>query len=282
MPIGFSPIITAVRWESTGAFSADSIRLHEQGEQTSPVAVLDDFRVSGRPFGPHPHAGFSALTYVFEDLPARARSRDLLDNDITVEPGGIVWFQAGRGAMHHEIPADADSELRGAQIFVKLSAQNKLISPRTFWLDAPDVPEWRNNDADRVRVAVGAFHGVASPLVPAEPFELLDVELQHMITFDLPIAHQALVYVRTGRVRVSADGNEALLHGRQALALRGGGQATFEAVDIARLLILSGPEQREPVVIDGPFIMNDRAQVDAAAARYGAGAMGRLAPLPEN
>ncbi len=103
-----------------------------------------------------------------------------------------------------------------------------------------------------------------------------------MITFDLPIAHQALVYVRTGRVRVSADGNEALLHGRQALALRGGGQATFEAVDIARLLILSGPEQREPVVIDGPFIMNDRAQVDAAAARYGAGAMGRLAPLPED
>ena len=282
MSVEFSRVIATARWESAGAFSADSIRLHELGEQTSPVAVLDDFRVSGRPFGPHPHAGFSALTYVFEDSPARARSRDLLGNDLIVGPGGIVWFQAGRGAMHHEIPADSDSELRGAQIFVKLSAQNKLIAPRTFWLDALNVPEWRNDSGDRVRVAVGAFHGVASPLVPAEPLDLLDVELRHMITFNLPTAHHALVYVRAGGVRVRADGNEVPLHGRQALTFRGGsGQVTFEAADTARLLILSGPEQREPVVMHGPFIMNDRAQIEAAATRYRSGAMGHLAPLPE-
>jgi len=42
---------------------------------------------------------------------------------------------------------------------------------------------------------------------------------------------------------------------------------------------LSGAEIREPVVVDGPFIMNDRSQIDAVAARYRAGAMGALAAL---
>lgn len=67
MAIQFSPIMDAKPWGTGDGFSAKGVILFERGEQTSPVAVLDDFRVSGCPFPPHPHAGFSALTYVFED-----------------------------------------------------------------------------------------------------------------------------------------------------------------------------------------------------------------------
>src|SRR5271166_1781445 len=50
------------------------------------------------------------------------RSRDSLGNDVIVRPGGIVWFQAARGALHQEeVPAQQGTELHGAQIFVKLS-----------------------------------------------------------------------------------------------------------------------------------------------------------------
>jgi redox-sensitive bicupin YhaK (pirin superfamily) len=200
-----------------------------------------------------------------------------------VGPGGIVWFQAGRGAIHHEIPAEADHELHGAQIFVKLSARNKFIVPRTFWFDASEVPEWRNEDGDRVRVAVGSFQGVSSPLTPAEPLDLLDVGLRQGISFDLPNAHNARVYVLNGGIRVRADGREERVRGEQALALCGsGGRVTFEASDRARFLIISGVEIREPVVVEGPFIMNDRSQIEAAAARYRAGEMGYLAPLAES
>jgi hypothetical protein len=96
-------------WENCGVFSANSIGLHDLDERASPAAVLDDFRVRGRPFGPHPHAGFSALTY---------------------GPGGIVWFQAARGAMHREFPAEQGRELHGAQVFVKLGGKDKFIAPR--------------------------------------------------------------------------------------------------------------------------------------------------------
>ena len=57
--------------------------------------------------------------------------------------------------------------------------------------------------------------------------------------------------------------------GAHGLALRGGGgRATIEAVEPAHFLILSGAEIREPVLVDGPFIMNERSQIETAIARF--------------
>ena len=60
------------------------------------------------------------------------------------------------------------------------------------------------------------------------------------------------------------------------------GRSTIEAVQSAHFLLLSGAEMRDPIVVDGPFIMNERSQIKAAAERFRAGHMGRLEPLPEN
>ena len=93
MAIRFSPTIEAKPCGTGDGFSAKGVNLYERGEQASPVAVLDDFRVSGRPFPPHPHAGFSALTYVFEEFGERRSKPQPLGNDIVVGPGGIVGFR---------------------------------------------------------------------------------------------------------------------------------------------------------------------------------------------
>jgi hypothetical protein len=57
---------------------------------------------------------------------------------------------------------------------------------------------------------------------------------------------------------------------------------TFEALPPSHFLILSGAEIREPVVTQGPFIMNEPTQIEAVVARYRMGAMGHLAPFPES
>lgn len=124
---------------------------------------------------------------------------------------------------------------------------------------------------------------VASPLDPAEPLDLLDVALVSAIDFDLRDGHRALVYVRSGGVQVRAGGSEQSVPAGHAVVLHGGGGAvTFGTSDHAHFLVLSGAEIREPVVVDGPFIMNDRSQIEAAAARYRAGEMGRLGPLVDD
>ena len=283
MPIQFSPVIAAQQRALPGFSSLLYVDLAKLGVAASPVAVLDDFRVPGLPFSPHPHAGFAAVTYVFEDSPGDLRSRASSGVNLLVGPGGIVWTEAGSGVVHEEIPAVTGRELHGIQIFVNLSAQGKLAPPRVLHLDPGQVPQWRSDAGDRVRVVVGSFGGVASPLVPAEPFTLLDVHLRHQISFAAQAGHTVLVYVLTGHVAVSADGHQEKVDGGHALALRGsGGQVRLEAVPPSHLLILSGPEIREPVVSEGPFIMNSQSQIEDAVARYRRGAMGHLAPLPGN
>jgi redox-sensitive bicupin YhaK (pirin superfamily) len=280
MSIQFSPVIAAQQRALPGFSSLLYVDLDELGVAASPVAVLDDFRVPGLPFSPHPHAGFAAVTYVFEDSPGDLRSRASSGVDLLVGPGGIVWTEAGSGVVHEEIPAVPGRELHGIQIFVNLSAQSKLAPPRVLHLDAGQVPEWRNDAGDRVRVVVGSFDGVASPLVPAEPFTLLDVHLRQEISFAAQAGHTVLVYVLTGYVAVGADGHHEKVDGGHALALRGsGGRVTFEAVPPSHFLILSGAEIRDPVVSEGPFIMNSRSQIEEAVTRYRRGAMGHLAPL---
>lgn len=278
MSVQFSPVVTAHE-QGGGVFNVKAFNLDELGGRASPVAVLDDFRVRGRPFDPHPHAGFSAVTYVFEDSKGALRSRDSLGNDVVVGAGGIVWTQAGRGVIHHEVPAQNDRELHGLQLFVNLSAKNKLSPPQMLRLAANEVPEWRSEAGDRVRVVVGTFEGVASPLVPVEAFDLLDVALRSLIVFRLEGSRNAIVYVVNGNVLVRAGGPAETVAKGQAMAVAGEGGVTFEALQPAQIIILSGSEIREPVVARGPFIMNEVAQIDAAVARYQAGEMGRLAPL---
>ena len=73
MSIQFSPVIAAQERGTGGAFSVKALDLAGAGDDSSPVIVLNDFRVRGRPFPPHPHAGFAAVTYVFEDSPGGLR-----------------------------------------------------------------------------------------------------------------------------------------------------------------------------------------------------------------
>ena len=279
MTVQFSPVIAANE-RGNGMFSVKAIDLESLGESASPIIVLDHFRVRGQPFTPHPHAGFSAVTCVLEDSAAALRSRDSLGNDIVVGPGGIVWTQSGSGVIHHEVPAEADRELHGLQIFVNLSARNKLLAPKMLRLAGGDVPEWRSEVGDRVRVFAGSFEGVTSPLVPAEPFDLLEVRLRRAIDFTLREDHNALVYVIEGTIVVSADGRAQEVASDHAMAFQGdGGRVKIAAFQPAHVVVLSGAAIREPVVVDGPFIMNERPQIEAAIARYRAGSMGRLEAL---
>ena len=222
MPFEFSNVLAAKPGGNGEVFSAKGVNLYELGERSSPIVVLDDFGVRG-PFGPHPHAGFSAITYVFEDSPGGVRSRDSLGDDVVVGPGGIVWLQAASGALHQEVPAQPGRQVKGAQIFVNLNSGISSHAPRALWLENNGVAEWRSDAGDRVRVVVGSYEGHASPPVPAEPFNLLEFALGREISFRLQTVHYLLVCVREGSVLFCVEGREQTVASEHALALRGGG-----------------------------------------------------------
>ena len=272
-----SEILHARHHSSGGIFSVNTIDLEQFNGLSSPLALLDNFRVSGQPFGPHPHAGFSAITYVFEDSPVALRSRDSLGNDLEIGPGGIVWLQAGRGALHQEVPSVRGGELHGAQIYVNLSMRNKLTDPQTMYMLPGQVPEWRSETGDRVRVLVGAYGNVISPVKPVEPYTILEAFVSHSIELPLAVGDNTIVYVLDGQLEVSLDDHIHRLSSETALAFSGTGEVKLAAFNgVAHALLLAGPALNEPVVADGPFIMNDTAGIRSAFHRFQSGQMGTL------
>ena len=251
MAVELSPAIPSRQNANSATFAVWSIDLSSLREWASPVLVLDHFRVTGRPFPPHPHAGFSAVTYVLEDSQGGLRSRDSLGNDLVTGPGGVAWTEAGRGLLHEEVPAETGRELHAVQIFVNVSAKNKLVVPRLLRLESADVPEWRSIAGDRVRAVVGSFYGTRSPLIPSEPFSLFDARIENEISFNLADSHVSLIYVLSGRARVHTEDHEQLeIEGEQTVAVRGSGRVSVHSIRPAHVLILlQGAEIREPLRI---------------------------------
>ena len=272
----FSLIVSPPLQDHGPGFSVRSIDWHALGHPASPVIQLDHFRVSGTPFGPHPHAGFCAVTYVLRDSPGGLRSRDSLGNDIMVGPGGIVWTQAASGLLHHELPAQPGRELQGLQFFVNLHASQKLGDPQVLWLDGWRVPMWRSDAGDDVRVVVGAFRDAISPLQTVEPFTLLDIDLTDGLALAASPEGCGVIYLLSGDIQLQTGDQTQTLGASQALAVIGGGELRLAARRPSRLIYMSGARIDEPTMAVGPFLMNTQQQIDDAMRRYHSGAMGRL------
>lgn len=255
--------------------------LHGQVGSIDPFIGLDEFHMSQPTFPPHPHAGFSAVTYMFEDSPGAFINRDSLGDRSRIGPGSIHWTQAARGLMHEELPEQPGTVCHGVQIFVNLAAAHKHTPPRTLHLERERVPEFHQGPGVRVRVLAGESGGVRSPLELLTPVTLLDVHLSPGARFEhvVPAGHQSFVLVIGGAGSAGPEasavplisGSAAMFDERgELLLLRAEGEPLHALVGTGRPL-------HEPLAAQGPFIMNTREQLADAVHRYQAGEMGRLA-----
>ena len=80
-----------------------------------PFLNVDHFRMSEPTFPPHPHAGFSAVTLMFEDSPGSFTNRDSRGDRSVIGPGALHWTQAGSGMMHERSRSSAGSSATGCR-----------------------------------------------------------------------------------------------------------------------------------------------------------------------
>lgn len=79
--------------------------------------------------------------------------------------------------------------------------------------------------------------------------------------------------VQRGKVQVNESSIQAV---ELALLERSGDSVVLEAKSESRVLLMTGEPLGEPVVGQGPFVMNTREEIRAAIADYQAGKMGHL------
>lgn len=236
-----------------------------------PFILVDHFHMSEAAFAPHPHAGFSAVTYLFDDSATALVSRDSLGGEHEILPGGLHWTLAGRGLMHDEFPAEAGREAHGLQIFVNLPAEQKLRAPAVMRLAAEQMPRrvgpgWQ---------AVQVFGDTAELALPwPTALAIVDVKAGAGFDFALAAGERGFAVVIQG----SGHAGELPLSAGRALSLPLGGRALLTADEPLRLACFSGRPLDEPLVRHGPFVMSDEGQVVAALQRFQSGGMGRLCP----
>ncbi|MBK8713999.1 MAG: pirin family protein [Deltaproteobacteria bacterium] len=263
-------------------FRTRSLR-HGSTIPLDPFLNVDEFHMSTPTFPPHPHAGFSAVTYMFEASDGGFINRDSLGDRSRIEPGAIHWTQAARGMLHEEIPEHPGIDCHGLQMFVNLRRADKQAAPRAFHVAREHVPEWRADGA-RVRVLAGRCGDVESPLVDLlTDALLLDVQLDPGARVSLPVRPDHNIFAMAIAGEGFADERGATLSAepgsdRHAVGYdHGGNTVTFTTQGRALHLVIGGGTPiREPVVFGGPFAMTSAADVAEAFARYERGDMGQL------
>ncbi|MDR7332474.1 pirin family protein [Roseateles asaccharophilus] len=240
-----------------------------------PFLMVDHFRMREPVFAPHPHAGFSAVTYLFDDSATGMVSRDSLGGEHAIQPGGLHWTLAGRGVMHDEFPAQAGREAHGLQIFVNLPADQKLRAPEVLKLAPEQMPRYEGAGWRAVQV----FGGEAGlRLVSPAALSIVDVDAGARFDTALAVGEQGFAIVVSGH----GQAGELPLSPGRALSLTDLAPISLQADEGLRLACFSGRPLREPVVRHGPFAMSDEGQVVAALQRFHSGGMGRLSPRTTN
>jgi redox-sensitive bicupin YhaK (pirin superfamily) len=247
--------------------------------QFDPFLGVDHAWMSAPTFPPHPHAGFSAVTYLFLDSETGIANRDSQGNRTLIQPGGLHWTAAGRGVVHEENPAVFGSTAHLLQIFVNLPRERQDAAPFALSLAPQDVPVVQRPGA-RVRVPFGSFGGVHSSLAPPTEVTLLDISLEAGAELELPLAagQRAFVMPIFGSAQVNGErfglddlsvpilpaATEATTH--QLVAKAGG----------AKVAVFIGEPLHQPVLSNGPMAFASQESLTAATAAYHRGDMGRL------
>jgi len=270
-------------WVGDG-FPVRSLFTYGNGNQFDPFLLLDyagphHFEPAGatRGVGEHPHRGFETVTIVYQ---GELEHRDSSGSHGTIGPGDVQWMTAASGVVHEEFHSARFTRNGGTlemvQLWVNLPAKDKMSPPRYQGLLDADIPRVSLPEAGTVRVIAGDFQGTASPAKTFTPINVWDVHLSEngKVDLNLPDGHTALIIVQSGAIRLNDD---VLKSVELAELDRAGTSVRLNSAEPARLLVLTGQPIGEPVVGQGPFVMNTHEEIRQAIDDYQQGRMGRLA-----
>jgi quercetin 2,3-dioxygenase len=230
---------------------------------------------NGLPFGPHPHRGMETVTFIIDGDIAH---KDSSGHESVIEAGGVQWMTAGSGLIHAEVSSDQFMEEGGQleilQLWLNLPARSKMTKPFYKGLQQADIPSLKL-DEGRVTVNLisGDWAGNAAAFTSDTGVSLNTVSFQPggKLTVTIPAGHNIFFYVIRGELEVNGKQVKAL---HLAQFDQAGGDLTIQADQESILLLGHAKPLNEPVVSQGPFVMNTQAEIAQAYDDYRKGKFG--------
>lgn len=225
--------------------------------------------------GPHPHRGFSPVTFVFK---GNVHHRDSFGNEAVVESGGTQWMHAGRGVTHSERPgkdlAENGGEIEFIQFWVNTPSTHKMETPIYMPISDEETPRIPMEGVDLGLIA-GEYQGIKGPATTYSPLKLMRGEAKEnaTISVDIPQEFNTLIYLLNGTINI--DGKTG--YGKDMLWLENeGNEIEMQVEKGTRFIILAGVPIHEELATYGPFVMNNQTEILEALRDAQMGKMGIL------
>lgn len=230
----------------------------------------------GLPFGPHPHRGFETLTFV---LKGDIMHQDTGGGKSVINEGGIQWMTAGRGLIHSEVSSDEFKKKGGEeeviQLWLNLPSKYKMVDPVYTGLQKSEITSFYL-DSERITVNLisgiwGAKLGSVTSLTGLTTSSI-DFKKEGRISIQVPVENEVLFYVVRGELTV--NGKNVQTHDLIEFA---NDDTAIEvlAEEDSLVIFCHGEPTGEPIVAQGPFVMNTEEEIYEAYNDYQNGKMGK-------
>ncbi|NOQ70780.1 MAG: pirin family protein [Crocinitomix sp.] len=255
-------------------------------DQVDPFLLLHhaNFKaVKNRPpmqqgIGPHPHRGFSPVTFVIE---GEIHHRDSRGNSQIARKGEVQWMHAGLGIIHSERPSEFVALNGGRQEIIQLwinSPRNKkMIEPAYLHLGAEDMPIIQSADQKvNMKLVAGTYNNEAVRSIAQSELLVLwgTAETAGNCEIKIPANYSALCYLIQGACKL--EGGKPCKKETLVVFEEEGDSILIEFTAESTFLILAGLPIAEEVTKHGPFVMNTQTEIMEAMRDYQMGKMGVL------
>jgi redox-sensitive bicupin YhaK (pirin superfamily) len=230
----------------------------------------------------HPHRGIATFSYLFS---GELEHFDSAGNHDVVKAGGAQWMKAGNGIIHDEGMSPefqrSGGVLHGIQFWINLPSKNKEEDPAYLALQPEDVPEVDLGAVGKLRVLIGAFQNRVSPVESYSEQFIYHIRLNGNTSYVLS-TKRGLEYAAFVPAKVITV-NNSLVQDSEILAFADDNKA-IHIVNTSNfekdIIVFGGEPYEEPIVAEGPFVMNTRSEIADAYSAFFNGSYGKISYKP--
>ncbi|RTE52226.1 pirin family protein [Arenibacter aquaticus] len=226
----------------------------------------------------HPHRGFETVTIAYQ---GKVAHHDSSGNSGIIGEGDVQWMTAASGILHKEYHEETFSKEGGyfqmAQLWVNLPAKYKMSSPKYQEITKSQINRFQlPNHKGEIEVIAGKYKDVKGAASTFSDVNMFNARLEEgaEADFNFPTTHNTALLVIKGKIKVNGDKTIGTDH--FVLFENEGEQFHIQASDKSIVLLLSGAPLNEPIVAQGPFVMNSREEIAQAISDYNLGKFGYL------